>query len=100
MTQQDVDKFVFQEYNPGFTVDVEEDIEALGLNDDVIRFISPKKSEPSWMRDDFYTPMETRIGKLRAKYINDVEGSAILDQFAGVRPHPFQADDWNGRDTI
>ena len=32
--------------------------------------------------DDFYTPMEARIGELRAKYANDVEASAALDQLA------------------
>ena len=33
--------------------------------------------------DDFYTPMEARIGELRGKYSDDAEASAILDQLAG-----------------
>jgi SAM-dependent methyltransferase len=32
--------------------------------------------------DDFYTPMEARIGDLRGKYTGDIEASAILDQLA------------------
>ncbi|MEE8589159.1 MAG: Fe-S cluster assembly protein SufB, partial [Sulfurimonadaceae bacterium] len=34
-----------------FTVDIEEDTVAPGLNDDVIRFISAKKDEPEWMTE-------------------------------------------------
>ena len=51
MAQTDVDKIVSQEYKLGFTVDVEEDTVAPGLNDDVIRFISAKKDEPEWMTE-------------------------------------------------
>ena len=51
MAQTDVDKLVSQEYKLGFTVDVEEDTVAPGLNDDVIRFISAKKDEPKWMTE-------------------------------------------------
>ncbi|MDA3946199.1 MAG: Fe-S cluster assembly protein SufB [Helicobacteraceae bacterium] len=51
MAQKDVDQFVSQEYKLGFTVDVEEDTVAPGLNDDVIRFISAKKDEPEWMTE-------------------------------------------------
>ncbi len=32
--------------------------------------------------DDFYTPMEARIARLRSKYASDLEASAILDQLA------------------
>ncbi len=32
--------------------------------------------------DDFYTPMEARIVKLRGKYAGDIEASAILDRLA------------------
>jgi len=51
MAQKDVDQLVSQEYKLGFTVDVEEDTVAPGLNDDVIRFISAKKKEPEWMTE-------------------------------------------------
>jgi Fe-S cluster assembly protein SufB len=51
MAQTDIDKIVSQEYKLGFTVDVEEDTVAPGLNDDVIRFISAKKDEPEWMTE-------------------------------------------------
>ncbi len=51
MAQKDVDQFVSQEYKLGFTVDVEEDTVAPGLNDDVIHFISAKKNEPEWMTE-------------------------------------------------
>ncbi|WP_345977669.1 Fe-S cluster assembly protein SufB [Sulfurimonas sp. HSL3-7] len=51
MAQKDVDQLVSQEYKLGFTVDVEEDTVAPGLNDEVIRFISAKKKEPLWMTE-------------------------------------------------
>jgi len=51
MAQKDVDQLVSQEYKLGFTVDVEEDTVAPGLDDDVIRFISAKKREPEWMTE-------------------------------------------------
>lgn len=41
-------------------------------------FTLPKKS---WW-EDFYTPMETRIGELRHKYENDVEILAVLNRLA------------------
>lgn len=39
------------EYKYGFTSDIETDIVAPGLNEDVIRFISKKKDEPEWLLD-------------------------------------------------
>lgn len=40
-----------QEYKYGFTTDVETDIIASGLNEDIIRLISAKKGEPDWLLD-------------------------------------------------
>ena len=37
------------EYKYGFTTDVETDIVPAGLNEDIIRYISAKKQEPSWL---------------------------------------------------
>lgn len=37
------------EYKFGFTTDIESDRAPLGLNEDIIRFISAKKEEPSWL---------------------------------------------------
>lgn len=51
MAQSEVDKVLAQEYQLGFTVDIEADTVAPGLNEDVIRFISAKKDEPEWMTD-------------------------------------------------
>ena len=39
------------EYKYGFTSDIDTDILAPGLNEDVIRFISKKKGEPEWLLD-------------------------------------------------
>jgi Fe-S cluster assembly protein SufB len=39
------------EYKYGFTSDIEVDQAPLGLNTDIIRFISAKKNEPAWMLD-------------------------------------------------
>ena len=51
MAQEEVDKILSQEYKLGFSVDIEADTVAPGLNEDVLRFISAKKEEPEWMLD-------------------------------------------------
>ena len=38
-----------QEYEFGFTTDIQSDKAPNGLNEDIIRFISAKKEEPEWM---------------------------------------------------
>ena len=40
-----------QKYEFGFTTDVHTEIIERGLNEDIVRLISAKKSEPSWMLD-------------------------------------------------
>src|SRR3989454_119362 len=40
---------VLQPYKYGFVTDIESDVVAPGLNEDVIRLISAKKGEPEWM---------------------------------------------------
>jgi Fe-S cluster assembly protein SufB len=45
----EIETLANQEYNAGFTVDVEADSAPMGLNEDIIRFISAKKNEPEWM---------------------------------------------------
>lgn len=37
------------EYKWGFTTDIETETAAVGLNEDIVRFISAKKNEPEWM---------------------------------------------------
>ena len=49
--QQIIDSAIKQEYEYGFTTDIEQDTLPPGLNDDVIRFISAKKNEPDWLLD-------------------------------------------------
>ncbi len=39
------------EYKYGFETNIETDSAPMGLNEDIIRFISAKKEEPSWMLD-------------------------------------------------
>lgn len=38
-----------KEYKYGFVTDIEADAAPIGLNEDIIRFISAKKKEPEWM---------------------------------------------------
>ena len=45
----EVDNIINQEYKLGFETDVETEQAPLGLNEDIIRFISHKKDEPEWM---------------------------------------------------
>jgi Fe-S cluster assembly protein SufB len=46
-----IESQVLQPYKYGFETDIESDVVAPGLNDDVIRLISQKKGEPEWMLD-------------------------------------------------
>lgn len=47
-----------EEYKYGFTTDIEMEIAPIGLNEDIVRFISQKKNEPEWM-------LEYRLKSLR-----------------------------------
>ena len=44
-----IEQLVNQPYKHGFVTDIESDTAAKGLNEDTIRFISVKKSEPEWL---------------------------------------------------
>ncbi len=40
-----------KEYKWGFTTDVETEVVPKGLNEEIIKIISTKKSEPKWLLD-------------------------------------------------
>lgn len=44
-----IEQTVLSEYKYGFVSDIEADTAPKGLNEDIVRFISAKKNEPSWM---------------------------------------------------
>jgi Fe-S cluster assembly protein SufB len=44
-----VEALVNKEYKYGFVTDIEADVAPRGLNEDIIRLISAKKSEPEWL---------------------------------------------------
>lgn len=44
-----IEQTVLSDYKYGFVTDIEADEAPLGLNEDIIRFISAKKEEPGWM---------------------------------------------------
>ena len=44
-----IQNLVNQPYKHGFVTDIESDVVAKGLNEDVIRLISTKKNEPEWL---------------------------------------------------
>ncbi len=44
-----LDEFTTGEYKYGFVTDIEADEAPMGLNEDIVRFISEKKNEPEWM---------------------------------------------------
>ena len=46
-----IDALITKDYQHGFVTDIEADTIAPGLNEDVVRLISSKKGEPSWMTD-------------------------------------------------
>lgn len=47
--QQILDDVVQSDYKYGFTSNIEQELLEKGLSEDVVRFISAKKEEPSWM---------------------------------------------------
>ncbi len=47
----EIDKLVQQDYKYGFTTDVNTDIIPKGINEEIVRLISAKKSEPEWLLD-------------------------------------------------
>ncbi|MCQ2184179.1 MAG: Fe-S cluster assembly protein SufB [Bacteroidales bacterium] len=46
-----INDFTSKEYEHGFVTDLEQDFAPKGLSEDIIRFISQKKEEPSWLLD-------------------------------------------------
>ncbi len=50
-SNQAIKEIVKNEYEAGFTTDIESETIAPGLSEDVIRFISAKKKEPQWLLD-------------------------------------------------
>ena len=44
-----LEEFTSKEYEHGWTIDIEADSAPKGLSEDIIRFISAKKTEPGWM---------------------------------------------------
>ena len=49
MSNLEIQEIAQQEYKYGFVTNIEADEAPLGLNEDIIRFISAKKQEPEWM---------------------------------------------------
>ena len=47
--QQIIDSAIEKEYEYGFVTDIDQDTLPPGINEDVIRFISAKKDEPTWL---------------------------------------------------
>nr|NIP74259.1 Fe-S cluster assembly protein SufB [Gammaproteobacteria bacterium]NIW38815.1 Fe-S cluster assembly protein SufB [Gemmatimonadota bacterium] len=48
-TAEQVRAVTEQKYKYGFVTDIEAETAPKGLNEDIIRFISPKKEEPEWL---------------------------------------------------
>ena len=48
-SDQIIQDITTQEYEFGFSTNIEMDMAPIGLNEDTIRFISEKKNEPAWM---------------------------------------------------
>ncbi len=49
--EREIETLANQEYKWGFVTDIEADTAPMGLNEEIIRFISHKKGEPQWMLD-------------------------------------------------
>ena len=48
-TSQTLDKYAQDKYKYGFVTDIDSDRPNKGLNEEIIKFISKKKNEPTWM---------------------------------------------------
>ena len=49
MANEILEEHISSDYKYGFVTDIESDSAPIGLNEDIIRFISHKKNEPEWM---------------------------------------------------
>jgi Fe-S cluster assembly protein SufB len=49
MANEILEEHISSDYKYGFVTDIESDSAPVGLNEDIIRFISDKKNEPEWM---------------------------------------------------
>ncbi|HEX3358133.1 MAG TPA: hypothetical protein VHS31_14265, partial [Tepidisphaeraceae bacterium] len=49
--ETEIETLANREYKWGFVTDIEADSAPMGLNEDIVRFISQKKAEPQWMLD-------------------------------------------------
>lgn len=49
MTSQNIKKAISSEYKYSFVSDIESEYAPIGLNEDVIKYISSQKNEPKWM---------------------------------------------------
>src|SRR5262245_51756699 len=47
--EQILDQLTSSEYKYGFVSDIEQEIAPMGLNEEIVRFISAKKEEPDWL---------------------------------------------------
>ncbi len=47
--RKEIEAIANEEYRYGFTSDIQSDTIEPGLNEDVVRFISSRKSEPDWL---------------------------------------------------
>ena len=85
-----------EEYKYGFITEVEQDVLPIGLNEDVIKFISKKKNEPEWLLDyrlkaykKWLTMKDPAWGKLN---ITPIDFNNI-SYFAGPKKKPESLDD-------
>ncbi len=76
-TETEIENIASGEYKYGFSTDVESEKAPLGLNEDIIRFISEKKQEPEWMLEwrlkayqHWLTMSEPNWAELRYKEID------------------------------
>ncbi|MCA9614116.1 MAG: Fe-S cluster assembly protein SufB, partial [Myxococcales bacterium] len=49
MTTSEIEDVLAKRYEAGFVTDIEQEYAPKGLSEDIVRFISEKKSEPAWM---------------------------------------------------
>jgi len=65
-----LDKLVNQPYKHGFVSDIESDVAPKGLNEDTIRLISAKKTEPEWLLEFRLKAYRNWLGMQEPKWPN------------------------------
>lgn len=94
-----LEEITSSEYKYGFTTNIEADEAPMGLNEDIVRFISAKKNEPEWMLEWRLKAFNMWLGMKEPKWPN-VHYPTIDYQAVKYYSAPKQKKNINSLDEI